>query len=185
MPFDKYMRPGMGLVVLHIPLQRFAICISLSIYNYYRLFPKSPEDVSWRYFVVVRGKTTIKAVWANLSRLGGVITLLGLITPGLACSVLQVPLTRFIAICFTWVIKEILVGEICSCGYGCNYVFVYGIVIAVYPHNAATNQFTPMFADYSLDMFAFLYHLLSLSLRGRAAGPWGSACLPRRHGSRC
>lgn len=71
MPFARYMRPDMGLGMLYIPLQRFAICISLSIYNYYCLFPKSPEDVSRRYFVVVRGKTTIKAVWANLKRLGG------------------------------------------------------------------------------------------------------------------
>lgn len=42
------------------------------IFNYhYCLLFESSEDVSWGYFVVVRGKTAINAVCANLSRFFG------------------------------------------------------------------------------------------------------------------
>lgn len=97
----------MGFGQLHIPLQMFAICITLFIYHYYCLFSESSEDVPRRYFVVVRGKTTINAVCANLAFPGGGNVLLTEYTPGLAWSVQLTPLTRFKAICFAWVIEEI------------------------------------------------------------------------------
>lgn len=71
MPFGKYILPYCGLLNL-LSCTRLAICITLFIANnYYRLFPESSEDVPRRYFVAVRGKTTINAVRANLSRWGG------------------------------------------------------------------------------------------------------------------
>lgn len=86
--------------------------------------------------MVVRGKTLINAVWANLSRWGGVRMLLGLITPGLAWSVLQTPLTRLIAICFAWVIEEVEVACVNIGLYCCYEIFMHRIVISVYPHYA-------------------------------------------------
>ena len=86
--------------------------------------------------MVVRGKTLINAVWANLSRRGGVRMLLGLITPGLAWSVLQTPLTRLIAICFAWVIEEVEVACVNIGLYCCYEIFMHRIVISVYPHYA-------------------------------------------------
>lgn len=53
----------MGLGTLQVFSQMLAICTILFITDYYyRLFSESSEDVSRRYFVIVRGKTTINAV---------------------------------------------------------------------------------------------------------------------------
>lgn len=159
MPFGEYTLPYCGLLNL-LPWMRLAIWITLSIYHYYCLFSESSEDVARRYFVIVRGKTTTNAVCANRIRWGGVITLLGLITPGLARSVLHTPLTRFMAICFAWVIEEVLVSEICSRGHGGHTIFVNCIVISVYPHYPTPYKLAPMLADYRFNMFAFCYHWL-------------------------
>lgn len=67
---------------------------------------------------------------------GGVRMLLGLITPGLAWSVLQTPLTRLIAICFAWVIEEVEVACVNIGLYCCYEIFMHRIVISVYPHHA-------------------------------------------------
>lgn len=102
MPFAKYTRPGMGLEVLHIPLQRFAICISLSIFYHYKCrLPKSGGAVH-----DVVGRVNARPC---------------------------VERTR-------------------------------QAVIEVYCDS--------------------LFHI-SLSLRGRAAGPWVLTCWPCRHDSRC
>ena len=61
-PLGQYTLPGSGLC-LSPDGNRLAICITLFILNHYKcLFLESSEDVSRRYFVIVRSKTTINAV---------------------------------------------------------------------------------------------------------------------------
>lgn len=98
--------------------------------------------------------------------MGGAITLLGLITPGLARSVLQTPLTRLKAFCLAWVIEEVEVACVNIGLYCCYEIFMHRIVISVNPHHPPPNQFAPMLADYRFNVLAFCYHLLLLLL------PW-------------
>lgn len=107
--------------------------------------------------MVVRGKTTIKEVCANLMRSGGGITFDGLYTPGRAWRVQQTLSMRLIAICRAWVVEEVHIACIGVCFKSCYAILVDCIIVAIYPYHPP-NQLSPMLVNDRFNVLAFCYH---------------------------